>query len=300
MFRGAITALITPFKNTQVDYPSLEALIESQIANGIDGLVPCGTTGESSTLSEREHGDIIAFTVKTARQRVPVIAGTGSNSTAEAIHYTGFAKQAGADAALLVCPYYNRPSQRGLIAHFTAVADAVDIPQILYNIPGRSGVNLLPETILELSRHPRIVGVKEASGNLEQMIKIRSLCRDDFDLISGDDTLTLPILAIGGVGVISVVSNVIPRETSRMVRAYLEGKSGESRELFQKYFELAKTIMSADVNPVGIKTVLAIQGRVSEEFRLPLVPATAEAKENLRLVLKQYGLLGAAAQGKKQ
>jgi 4-hydroxy-tetrahydrodipicolinate synthase len=300
MFRGAFTALITPFKNGQIDYPALQALIESQIAGGIDGLVPCGTTGESSTLSEQEHGELITFTVKTARKRVMVIAGTGSNSTAEAVHYTRFAKQAGADAALLVCPYYNRPSQRGLIAHFTAVADAVDIPQVLYNIPGRSGVNLLPETIAELSRHPKIAGVKEASGNLEQMIKIRSLCRPDFDLISGDDTLTLPILSVGGVAVISVVSNVIPRETSRMVHAYLEGKGGESMDLFHKYFDLAKAIMSADVNPVGIKTCLTIQGRIAEEFRLPLVQATAEAKENLRRVLKHYGLLEAAAPGKNQ
>ena len=294
MFRGAYTALVTPFKNGQVDYAALEALIESQIAKGIDGLVPCGTTGESPTLNEKEHGEVIAFTVKTVRKRVPVIAGTGSNSTAEAIHYTRHAKEVGADAVLLVCPYYNKPSQKGILAHFTAIADAVDIPQVLYNIPGRSVVNMAPETIAELARHRNIVGVKEASGNLEQMIKIKTLCRPDFDLISGDDTITLPILSVGGVGVISVISNLLPQETSRIVHSYLEGKNEESRELFMKYFELTKAVMAADVNPVGIKTVLALRGQVAEEYRLPLVPASAEAKESLRKQLDRYGLLAVA------
>lgn len=296
MFRGAYTALVTPFKNGQVDYAALEALIESQISKGIDGLVPCGTTGESPTLNEKEHGEVIAFTVKTVRKRVPVIAGTGSNSTAEAIHYTRHAKEVGADAVLLVCPYYNKPNQKGIIAHFTAIADAVDIPQVLYNIPGRSVVNMTPETIAELSRHRNIVGVKEASGNLEQMIKIKALCRPDFDLISGDDTITLPILSIGGVGVISVISNLLPQETSRIVHSYLEGKTEESRELFMKYFELTKAVMAADVNPIGIKTVLSLRGQMAEEFRLPLVPASPEAKESLRKQLDRHGLLAAAGQ----
>ncbi len=234
MFRGAYTALVTPFKNGQVDYTALEALIESQISKGIDGLVPCGTTGESPTLTEKEHGEVIAFTVKSSHRRVPVIAGTGSNATAEAILYTRHAKEVGADACLLACPYYNKPSQRGLVAHFTAIADAVDIPQVLYNIPGRSVVNMTPETIFELSRHRNIVGVKEASGNLEQMIRIKTLCAPDFSLISGDDTLTLPILSVGGVGVISVTSHLIPQETSRIVHSYLEGKAEESRDLFHE------------------------------------------------------------------
>lgn len=296
MFRGAYTALVTPFKNGQVDHSAYEALIENQIAKGIDGLVPCGSTGESATLTEKEHGEVIAFAVKTARKRVPVIAGTGSNSTAEAIQYTRHAKEVGADAALLVCPYYNKPSPRGLIAHFTAIADAVDIPQILYNIPGRSVINMAPETIAELSRHRNIVGVKEASGNLEQMIKIRSLCQPDFDLISGDDTLTLPILSIGGVGVISVISHLIPQETSRTVHAYLEGKTEEAQELFAKYFELTKAVMSVDANPVGIKTALALRGQIAEEFRLPLVPAAPDAKEALRKQLDRNGLLTAVGQ----
>jgi len=294
MFRGAYTALVTPFKNGQIDYPAFEALIEDQISKGIDGLLPCGTTGESPTLTEKEHGEVIAFTVKTARKRVPVIAGTGSNSTAEAVHYTRHAKEVGADAALLVCPYYNKPSQRGLTAHFKAIADQVQIPQILYNIPGRSVINMNPETIAELSRHPNIVGVKEASGNLEQMIRVRNLCSPEFDLISGDDTLTLPILSIGGAGVISVISNILPRETSRAVHSYLEGKTEESREIFMRYFELAKTIMSSDANPVGIKTALALRGQMSEEFRLPLVPLESSAKENLRVQLEKLGLLTAA------
>ncbi len=296
MFRGAYTALVTPFKNGQIDYSAFEALIENQIAKGIDGLVPCGTTGESPTLTEKEHGEVIAFTVKTARKRVPVMAGTGSNSTAEAILYSRHAKEVGADAVLLVCPYYNKPSQRGLIAHFSAIADAVDIPQILYTIPGRSVININPETIAELSRHRNIVGVKEASGNLEQMIKIKTLCDPDFDLISGDDTITLPVLSIGGVGVISVISNLIPQETSRVVHSYLEGKTDESRELFMKYFELTKAVVSVDSNPVGIKTVLALRGQVTEEFRLPLVPASSEAKESLRKQLDRYGLLTPAGQ----
>jgi 4-hydroxy-tetrahydrodipicolinate synthase len=296
MFRGAYTALVTPFKNGQVDYAALEALIESQISKGIDGLVPCGTTGESPTLTEKEHGEVIAFTVKTARKRVPVVAGTGSNSTAEAILYTRHAKEVGADAALLVCPYYNKPSQKGMIAHFTAIADAVDIPQILYNIPGRSVVNMTPETIAELSRHRNIVGVKEASGNLEQMIKIKALCRADFDLISGDDTITLPILSIGGVGVISVISHLLPQETSRVVHSYLEGKTAEASELFMKYSELTKAIMVSEVNPVGIKTVLALRGQIAEEFRLPLIPASADTKESIRRQLDRYGLLATAGQ----
>ncbi len=294
MFRGAYTALVTPFKNGQVDYAALEGLIESQISKGIDGLVPCGTTGESPTLNEKEHGEVIAFTVKTVRKRVPIIAGTGSNSTAEAIQLTRHAKEAGADAALLVCPYYNKPSQKGLVAHFTAIADAVDIPQILYNIPGRSVVNMAPETIAELSRHRNIVGVKEASGNLEQMTRIKALCDPDFSLVSGDDVLTLPILSVGGVGVISVTSHLIPAETSRIVHAYLEGKAEESRELFMKYFDLVKTVMGADVNPVGIKTALALRGQITEELRLPLVPASAEAKEAIRKQLDRHGLLAAA------
>ena len=296
MFRGAYTALVTPFKNGQIDYSALEALIENQIAKGIDGLVPCGTTGESPTLTEKEHGEVIAFTVKTARKRVPVMAGTGSNSTAEAILYTRHAKEVGADAVLLVCPYYNKPSQKGLVAHFTAIADAVDIPQVLYNIPGRAVINMNPETVAELSRHRNIMGIKEASGNLDQMAKIKSLCRPDFDLISGDDPLTLSILEIGGVGVISVISNLLPKETSRVVHSYLEGKIDESRELFMKYLDLTKAVMTADVNPVGIKTVLALRGQIQEEFRLPLVPASSEAKESLRKQLDKYGLLTLAGQ----
>jgi len=291
MFRGAYTALITPFKNGKVDYSALEALVENQIAGGIDGLVPCGTTGESPTLTDKEHDEVIAFVVKTVRKRVTVIAGTGSNSTAEAIERTRHAKEAGADAALLVTPYYNKPNQRGLIAHFTAIADAVDIPQILYNIPGRSVININPETLAELSRHRNIVGVKESTGNLEQMIRIKALCGPDFDLISGDDPLTLPVLSIGGVGVISVTAHLIPGETSRIVHSYLEGKIEESRKLFYKYYDLVKTIMSIDVNPVGIKTAMALRGQVSEEIRLPLVPLTAEAKEILRKELEKYNLL---------
>jgi 4-hydroxy-tetrahydrodipicolinate synthase len=291
MFRGAFTALVTPFKNGQVDYAAFKDLVESQIAKGIDGLVPCGTTGESATLTEKEHGEVIEFVVKTVNKRVPVIAGTGSNSTAEALQYSLHAQDAGADALLLTCPYYNKPSQRGILAHFRAIADGVNLPQILYNIPGRTGVNMTPETVAELAKHPNIVGVKEASGNLEQMARIRHMCHPDFDLLSGDDTLTLPVLSIGGVGVISVVSHVIPGETSRMVHAYLEGKTNEARDLFFKHLDLTKTIMGVDVNPTGVKTALALQGVMAEEFRLPLVPVTPEAKEMVRKQLAHMGLL---------
>jgi 4-hydroxy-tetrahydrodipicolinate synthase len=295
MFRGAYTALITPFKNGQIDFAAMESLIENQITKGIDGLVPCGTTGESPTLTEQEHRDVIAFTVKTVRKRVPVIAGTGSNSTAEAVHLTQYAKQAGADAVLLICPYYNKPSQRGLIAHFTSIADAVDIPQIPYNVPGRTGININPETLAELSRHRNIVGVKEASGNMEQMIRIKALCGNDFDLISGDDPLTLPILAVGGVGVISVTSHLLPGETSRMVHSYLEGKTGESRDLFYRYYDLVKAVMGVDVNPVGIKAALALRGQIREEYRLPLAPLTDDARESLKRQLDRFGLLTAGS-----
>jgi 4-hydroxy-tetrahydrodipicolinate synthase len=294
MFNGAYTALVTPFKNGQVDYSALEALIESQITRGIDGLVPCGTTGESPTLTEKEHDDVISFTVKAVKKRVTVIAGTGSNSTDEAIRYTRHAKEVGADAALLAAPYYNKPSQKGLIAHYSAVAQAVPMPLILYNVPGRTGVNLNVETVAELSKNPHIVGVKEASGNLEQMIRIRALCETDFALISGDDTLTLPILAIGGSAVISVTSHLLPGETSRLVHSYLDGKAEESKELFFKSFDLVKTIMSAEVNPVGIKTALALRGEIVEEYRLPLVPASAESKEAIRQALEKSGLLTTA------
>jgi 4-hydroxy-tetrahydrodipicolinate synthase len=191
----------------------------------------------------------------------------------------------------LVCPYYNKPSQRGLIAHFTAIADAVEIPQVLYNIPGRTGINMNPETLAELSRHRNIVGVKEASGNMEQMMRIKALCGNELDLISGDDPFTLPILAVGGVGVISVTSHLLPGETSRMVHSYLEGKTNESRELFFQYYDLVKTVMSADVNPVGIKAALALRGQIREEYRLPLVPLADEARESLKRQLDRFGLL---------
>lgn len=291
MFRGAITALITPFKDGGVDYKALGALVEDQIAKGIDGLVPCGTTGESPTLTEKEHGEVISFVVKTAAKRVPVIAGTGSNSTAEALHYTRFAKEAGASAALLVCPYYNKPSQRGLIAHFTKIADEVKLPQILYNIQGRTGINMTPETVAKLAEHPNIVGIKEASGNLEQMSRIRELCPKDFILLSGDDTLTLPILSIGGDGVISVITNLIPGEIARMVRDYREGRLDAARETFHRYNPLTKAVMSTDANPVGIKAAMALKGLISGEYRLPLVPPTEEARECLKKEMKAVGLL---------
>lgn len=287
---GAYTALVTPFSRGKVDFAALGDLIEAQIEEGIDGLVPCGTTGESPTLTPKEHLQVIAFTVKKSAGRVPVIAGTGSNATQEAVHYTKEAKKVGADAALLVCPYYNRPSQRGLLAHFQTIADAVALPQILYNIPGRSGVNLLPETLAMLAKHPNIIGVKEASGNLEQMAQIRRLMPEPFLLLSGDDTLTLPILALGGQGVISVVSNLIPGEVAAMVRFYRRGFVEEARRIFEKTGILAKTLMTVDTNPVGVKTALALLGKIREEFRLPLVSADDAGRGKIRNVLQDAGL----------
>jgi 4-hydroxy-tetrahydrodipicolinate synthase len=291
MFRGVFTALITPFHNYKIDYEALEALIERQIANGIDGLVPCGTTGEAPTLTEQEHRDIIEFTVKVVAKRIPIIAGTGSNSTVEALHYSRLAQNLGADAVLLTCPYYNKPSARGLRAHFLKIADEISIPQILYNIPSRTGINLLPETVLELSKHPRIVGIKEASGNLEQMIKIRKMCSPEFDVLSGDDTLTLPVLSIGGVGVISVFSNLLPKEMTSMVHLFLENQFVESQNLFLKYYDLIKNIMTTDANPVGIKLALSLCGQIQNELRLPLVEAQMEDRKKMEKLLNQAQLL---------
>jgi 4-hydroxy-tetrahydrodipicolinate synthase len=291
MFSGSMVALVTPFTNNKVDEKRLRGLIEFQITNGTTAIVPCGTTGESATLSFEEHEHVIETVIGQVNKRVPVIAGTGSNSTEEAIMLTKHAARAGADASLQIAPYYNRPSQKGLFEHFKAVASSVDIPIVLYNIASRTGVNIEPETFARLAKECRnIVGVKEASGNLEQMARIKALCGKDFDLISGDDSLTLPVLSIGGTGVISVVANIVPKETAEMVAAFDKGDSVRARELYYKLLPLVKA-MFIETNPVPVKTAMGLVGLCEPQVRLPLAEMLPENVEKLKKALKEYGLV---------
>jgi 4-hydroxy-tetrahydrodipicolinate synthase len=291
MFEGSLVALVTPFKNNKVDEKKLKELIEFQIKNGTSGIVPCGTTGESATLSTAEHERVIEITIEKVNKRVPVIAGTGSNSTEEAINLTKHAAASGANGSLQVAPYYNRPTQKGLYEHFKAIAEAVDIPIVLYNIAGRTGVNIEPETIAKLAKDCKnIVGVKEASGNLEQMSRIKSLCPQEFDLISGDDGLTLPVLAIGGTGIISVVANIVPKDTANMVKEYQKGNVAKARSLHYKLFPLVKA-MFIETNPIPVKTAMGMLGICEPDLRLPMTEMLPENAEKLRKALKDYGLL---------
>lgn len=291
MFKGSIVAIVTPFKNGKVDETKFKELIEFQIKEGTDGIVPCGTTGESPTLSFEEHARVIELTVETVRGRIPVIAGTGSNSTQEAIILTKHAKEVGADASLQVSPYYNRPTQKGLYEHFKTIAEAVDLPIILYNIASRTGVNIEPETIAKLAKDCKnIVGVKEASGSLDQMSRIKALCPQNFSLISGDDSLTLPLLAIGGVGVISVVANIVPRDVKAMVSEFEKDQISQAQKLHYKLLPLIKA-MFIETNPIPVKTALGLLGMCESELRLPLCPMSPENLEKLKLALREYGLL---------
>jgi len=290
MFKGAITALVTPFKNGNLDVNALKKLIEFQVEKGINGIVPCGTTGEAPTLSYEEHKKVIELTVKYVKKHVPVIAGTGANSTEEAIELTEFAKKAGADGALLVCPYYNKPSQEGLYRHFKKIAETVDIPIILYNIPGRTGINMLPETVVRLSKIPNIVGIKEASGSLEQVTEIIKNTDKDFVVLSGDDTLTLPMLSLGGKGVISVASNIIPDRITKMVTLYLNKKVEEARKIHYEYYDFMKA-MFIETNPVPVKTAMGMMKMIDPEVRLPLCEMTEANLNKLKAVLQRYNLL---------
>lgn len=296
MFKGSITALVTPFKDGKVDEGALRRLIEFQIENGTDGLVPCGTTGESATLSYQEHDRVIEITIEAAGKRVPVIAGTGSNSTAETIMLTKGAKKAGASAALLITPYYNKPTQQGLYEHYKKVAEDVDIPLVLYNVPGRTSVNMLPETVSRLSEIKNIIGIKEATGNLQQVSDVIEFSKKGFTVLSGDDFTTLPLLAIGGHGVISVTSNVVPRDMSAMVRAHFEGRKEDALALHYKLQTLHRA-MFLETNPIPVKTALAIMGMMEEEFRLPLVRISEANRLKLAGALKSYGLGAARSQG---
>ncbi|MCX5830733.1 MAG: 4-hydroxy-tetrahydrodipicolinate synthase [Deltaproteobacteria bacterium] len=290
MFKGAIVALVTPFKKGRVDEEALRALIEMQISNGTDGIVPCGTTGESATLSHEEHDRVIEITIEAVRKRVPVIAGTGSNSTAEALRLTRHAHEAGADGVLMVTPYYNKPTQEGLYQHFQAIAAEVPIPVILYNVPGRTGGNLLPETVLRLASVPNIVGIKEASGSLKQIMDVIHLCPDDFSVLSGDDAVALPVLAMGGSGVISVFANVAPADMAGMIDAYQAGDMAKARKMHYRMLPLMDALF-IETNPIPVKAALAMMGLIDYEFRLPLCRLSQTNEDKLRNILTAYGLL---------
>jgi len=285
-----MTALITPFRGGKLDEKAFRDLIDWQIDNGTDVLVPCGTTGESATLSHEEHDRVIEWTVEQANKRVKVLAGTGSNATDEAIRLTRHAKEVGADGALLICPYYNKPTQEGLFRHFEAIAKAVDIPQVLYNIPGRTGVNMLPETVARLAKIDRIVGIKEASANLAQASEIIAACPKDFSLLSGEDALTWPLYAIGGQGAISVTANILPKLCAELWDSHAAGKSKRCQEIHDELLKI-NGLLFIETNPIPVKTALALMGRCAEEFRLPMCEMRKENKEKLKAGLKEYGLI---------
>jgi len=291
MFKGSIVAIVTPFHNGGVDERKLRDLIDFQIKNGTSGILPCGTTGESATLNFDEHEKVIEIVIDQVNKRVPVIAGTGSNSTQEAIKLTQQAACAGADASLQVSPYYNRPTQRGLYEHFKAIAQSVKIPIILYNIAGRTGVNIEPETIAKLAHDCKnIVAVKEASGSLDQMSRIRQLCPKEFILMSGDDSLTLPVLSIGGTGIISVVANIVPNDVANLVEAFSRGDLKGAQALHFKLLPLVKAVF-LETNPIPIKTAMGLLGMCDEDLRLPMCSMSADNLEKLKKALKEYGLL---------
>jgi 4-hydroxy-tetrahydrodipicolinate synthase len=290
MFEGTYTALITPFKAGEVDYPALGKLIDRQIEAGIDGVVPCGSTGESATLSHDEHERVIAFTIERARKRIKVIAGSGSNSTRESIKLSLFAKQHGADGALLIAPYYNKPTQEGLFAHYAAIAEAVDLPQLIYNIPGRSAVNVLPETVSRLAKIANVVGIKEACGSIEQIARVIELCGAQFSVIAGDDSMTLPILAMGGCGAIGVLPNILPREMIALVKAARASDLSKARELHYRLAPLMRALF-LETNPIGIKAAMALLGQCENELRLPLTSLTEGHAKTLRAALQGVGLL---------
>ncbi len=291
-FQGSLVALVTPFRDGKVDEPRVRELVEFHIANGTDAIIPCGTTGESPTLSHDEHKRVVEIVIEAARGRVPVVAGTGSNSTAEAIDFTAHARKAGAAGALVVNPYYNKPTQEGLYRHFSAIAEAVDIPILVYNIQSRTAVNVETDTLARLAKIPNIVGVKEASGSLDQMIQVILACGPDFTVLSGDDNLTLPLMAVGGRGVVSVVANIVPRDTVEMTHAALDGDWKRARDLFHRLFPLCRA-MFIETNPIPVKEAMAMLGMLQPEFRLPLCRMADANRERLKTILQQFGLLKA-------
>jgi len=288
MFSGAMTAIVTPFRDGKVDEERLREHIEHQIENGIDGLVPVGTTGESPTLDFPEHEHVIEVTVEVSRGRIPVIAGVGGNATTEALELHNFAKRCGADAGLSVNPYYNKPTQEGLYRHFMTLADSVDLPIVLYNIPGRTGINMTPQTIARLARHPNVVAIKEATGVIDQASEIMSLC--DLPILSGDDSLTLPLMSIGGKGVISVVYNLLPDEVKSMVKLAQDGDYADAAQIHRRLFPLVKSLF-LDGNPAGIKYAMKLAGRDTGEMRLPLWEASEATQQQIARHMKELDLI---------
>jgi 4-hydroxy-tetrahydrodipicolinate synthase len=291
-FAGVTVALITPFRGGDVDFAALRRLVDYHIEQGTDCLAPVGTTGESPTLDHEEHERVIAAVVEQAAGRIKIVPGTGSNSTREAIRLTRFAKRSGADGALMVGPYYNKPTQEGYYRHFAAVAEAVDLPIVLYNIPGRTGSNMLPETIARLAALPQVVAIKEATGSLDQASHIASLC--NLTILSGDDSMTLPLMSIGGRGVVSVVGNIVPRDLKALVSAYAAGKTAEALHWHRKLFMLSRDLLSVATNPIPLKTALKLLGRDTGEVRLPLYPLDTAGEARIAQTLKAYGLSLAA------
>ncbi len=289
-FQGTFTALITPFHDGQVDYKAFGALVDEQVQAGVTGVVPCGSTGESATLSHEEHERLIAFTIERVAGKIQVIAGTGSNNTNESLRLTRFAQEKGADGALLIAPYYNKPTQDGLYAHYAAVAEAVDLPILAYNIPGRSAVNIQPETLARLAQLPNLVGVKDASGSLDQVSRTIELCGPEFCVLSGDDSLTLPIMSVGGCGVIAVISNLLPQKLHALVNSFIEGRAEEARRLHYEMLPLMRA-MGLETNPIPVKAALALMGRCSSEMRLPLTSLRPENVARLKEFLKAASLL---------
>lgn len=291
MIHGSLVAIVTPFKKNKFDQNALENLIEFQIQNGTHGIVPCGTTGESPTLSHEEHEDVIRLTIRAVNKRVPVIAGTGSNSTEEAIRLTQFAENVGADAGLVIVPYYNKPTQEGLYRHFKTIAENSALPLILYNVPGRTGVNMAPETIARLAKDcPSVIGIKEASGSLEQASKILYLCGMDFILLSGDDSINYPLLTIGGKGFITVTANVAPKDVSELYDTYRNGDIESSKKLHYKLLPLNE-VLFCETNPIPVKTALSLMGKIEVGFRSPLCEMSQINLSKLKAALKNYSLI---------
>ncbi len=288
-FAGMSVAIVTPFRNGEVDYAELHRLVDWHGEQGTAGLVPCGTTGESPTLDHDEHERVVAAVCERAAGRLKVIAGTGSNSTSEAIRLTKHARSVGADASLQVGPYYNKPTQEGYVRHFAAIADAVDLPQILYNIPGRTGSNILPETIIRLAEEVRlVVGIKEASGSLDQVSQIAAGC--DLTVLSGDDSMTLPIMSVGGEGVVSVVGNIVPRDMTALVDTYRSGRFAEALAWHRKLFALGRDLLGVATNPIPVKAALKLLGKGTGELRLPMCPLDSAGEARIRQTLVRYGL----------
>jgi len=290
MFTGSMVALVTPFKNGAVDWQSLEGLVDFHLQNGTNGIVPCGTTGESATLSHQEHDEVIRAVIKAVHKRIPVIAGTGSNSTDEAVRLTRAAEKSGADGALMISPYYNRPTQEGIYQHYKKVASEVGIPIIIYNIPGRTGSKIEPETLARLAEVKNIAGVKEATGSVDQAIDVIRLCGDRFAVYSGEDSLIFSLMALGGKGVISTVANVAPKETAQLTEACLHGNWEKGRETQFKLLSLIRSLF-IETNPIPVKTALSLMGKCTADLRLPLTPMTEGNLKKLTVAMRDFGFL---------